>query len=93
MRGLTLFRMHHTSKAEANNTDFIKYILFHNFWSFLFVLSGLVDIGIGAVSYFTGALSAKNSSFPTFAICFIVGSVYLAIGLGIAMAKRKKHTP
>jgi len=56
-------------------------------------ISTTFDKSSVAVSYFTGALSAKNSSFPTFAICFIVGSVYLAIGLGIAMAKRKKHTP
>jgi hypothetical protein len=70
----------------------IKHILFGNFWSFLFVLSGLVDLGIGGVSYLTGALTAKNSPLPTFVICFIVGGVYLFIGFTIAIVKKRRHT-
>ena len=38
----------------------IKHILFRDFWGFLFVLSGLVDLGIGIVSHLTGALTAKR---------------------------------
>jgi len=70
----------------------IKHILFHNFWSFLFVLSGLVDLGIGVVSYLTGTLTAKNSPLPTFTICFIIGGVYISIGLSIAIVKMRRHT-
>jgi hypothetical protein len=70
----------------------VKHMLFHNFWSFLFVLSGLVDLGIGVVSYLTGTLTAKNSPLPTFAICFIVGGVYLSVGISIAIVKMRRHT-
>jgi hypothetical protein len=69
----------------------IKHILFGNFWSFLFVLSGLVDLGIGVVSYLTGALATRNSPLPTFVICFIVGGVYLSVGLTIAIVKIRRH--
>jgi len=70
----------------------IRHILFHNFWSFLFVLSGLIGLGIGAVSYSTGVLTARNSPLPTFAICFIVGGVYLFVGLSIAIVSMRRHT-
>ena len=69
----------------------IKHILFRNFWSFLFILSGLVDLGIGVVSYLTGALAARNSPLPTFAICFIIGGVYLFVGLTIAIVGMRRH--
>lgn len=78
---------------RETNMELIKHILFHNFWAFLFVLSGIVDIGIGIVSYFTGTLSIKNSSLPTFAICFIIGAAYFAIGITIGIFKMRKHTP
>ena len=70
----------------------IKHILLHNFWSFLFVLSGLVDVGIGIVSYFTGTLTTKNSPLATSVICFIVGGVYLFVGFIIAIVKMRRHT-
>lgn len=69
----------------------IRHILFHDFWSFLFVLSGLVDLGIGVVSCFTGALAVSNSPLPTFAICFIVGGVYLSVGFTIAIVRMRRH--
>ena len=72
---------------------FVKHILFHNFWSFLFLLSGLVDLGIGVVSYLTGALAAKNSPVPTFVICFIIGGIYISVGLSLAVIKLRKHNP
>jgi len=68
----------------------IKHILFRNFWGFLFVLSGLVDLGIGIVSHLTGALTARNSFLPTFAICFIVGFFYPG---GIATTTIKFRKP
>ena len=68
-------------------------MLFHSFWAFLFVFSGIVNIGLGILSYFTGALSAEDSPLPTFVICLIVGSVYLAIGIAITLVKKPKRTP
>jgi hypothetical protein len=69
----------------------IKHILFHNFWSFLFVLSGFVDLGIGVVSYLTGTFTAKNSPLPTFTICFMIGGVYLSAGISLAIVKMRRH--
>ena len=71
--------------------ELIKHILLRNFWSFLFILSGLVDLGIGVVSYLTGALTVRNSPLPTFAICFIVGGVYFSIGLTIAIVSMRRR--
>ena len=66
-------------------------MLFRSFWGFLLVLSGIVDVVLGIVSYFTGVLSAENSPLPTFAICLIVGSVYIAFGILIALIKERRR--
>ena len=79
--------------GEAN-TEFIKHILFGNFWSFLLILAGIVDIGIGVLSYFSGILAVRDSPLSTFLICLIVGSIYFAAGLAVAVVKykKRKHT-
>ena len=71
--------------------NLVKYILLRSFLSFLFMLSGLVVLGIGVFSYLTGALAVRNSPLPTFAICFIAGGVYLSVGLTIAIVSMRKH--
>jgi hypothetical protein len=67
----------------------IKYILFGNFWSFLLILSGIVDTAIG-ICVLTGIISVRNSPVPILIICFAIGFIYFAAGLAIAVIKRKK---
>lgn len=69
--------------------EFLKHILFGNFWSFLLILSGIVDIAIG-VFVLTGVLPVKNHQFLIFIICLIIGMVYLAGGFTIALVKMRK---
>jgi len=75
------------------STEFIKFLLFGSFWSFLLVLSAIVDIGLGLVFYFSDALTIENSPLPVSAICFIVGAFYLALAVIVALVKKKKHKP
>ena len=75
---------------KEENTGLIKYILFGNFWSFLLILSGIVDIVLG-ILFLTGIISVKGgSSFLVFIICLITGLVYFLGGLSIAIIQRKK---
>ena len=67
----------------------LKHILFGNFWSFLLVLSGIVDIAIG-IFIFTGLFPVRNSSALILIICLIIGLVYIAAGLAIALVSIKK---
>jgi hypothetical protein len=69
----------------------LKHILFGNFWSFLLILSGIVDIGIG-ILILTGVIQAEDSTFTLFLVCLIIGLVYLAAGLLIAILKSSKQT-
>ena len=78
-------------KQRGTVMDLIKFILFHSFWSFLLILSGIVDIGLGVVSSATGVLAITNSSWSTPAVCYTVGSVYLAAGITIAVIQKRKH--
>ena len=70
--------------------ELIKHILFHSFWSFLLVLSGIVDIIVSIVLYFTGT-SAENAPFPVFLIAFIVGMLYIGAGITIAFFQLKRR--
>ena len=75
---------------REGNTKLIEIIFLHSFWSFLFILSGIANLILGIVSLFTGWLAVKDFVLPTYAICFIGGIIYFAIGVGIAfMVKRK----
>jgi uncharacterized membrane protein HdeD (DUF308 family) len=56
----------------------------------LLILSGIVDIAIG-ILVLTGALPVRNAPLPVFLICFVIGFVYLAAGLIIAIVKMKKQ--
>lgn len=69
----------------------IKHILFHSFWSFLLVLSGIVDIIVSIVLYTTRAQSVTEAPFPIYLISFIVGMLYCAIGVTIAFFQIKKR--
>jgi hypothetical protein len=73
-----------------NKTNLIKYILLHNFWSFLLVLSGIIDITVGVVLFFGDWLSPEIASWKIFLICFSVGVFYLAAGVLIAVVQRRK---
>jgi len=59
------------------------------FWAFLFTLSGILDIAIGLLVW-TGTISVKSSPGPVLEICFIVGALYLAVGLVFNILKTKK---
>ena len=63
----------------------IVYILFHNLWSFLFVLSGIVDMIIALVLYFGNWLGPDEPKLKIFIICFAVGIVYFTVGIIIAL--------
>ena len=63
----------------------IIYILFHNLWSFLFVLSGIVDMITALVLLFGNWLDPDVPKLKIFIICFAVGIVYFAIGIIIAL--------
>lgn len=83
------------SAAKVNTagrcvTVFIKHILFENFWSFLLVLSGVVDIGIGVILVFTDGKSFSGPPLPVFVICFITGAVYLSLGIVIALVRLRR---
>jgi len=67
----------------------IKYILFGNFWSFLLILSAIVDIAIGVI-ILTDVLPVKGSPLPISLVCFAIGLIYLAAGLGIAITRLRK---
>ncbi len=69
----------------------VKHILLHNFWSFLLVISGIIDIALGIVSYFIGTPATKTSQFTTLAICSIIGFIYISIGIALAVFKIKKQ--
>jgi hypothetical protein len=75
---------------KGTDTGLIKHILLGNFWSFLLVLSGIVDIAIG-LSILTGLIAVKNSPFSISIVCFVIGVIYLAAGLAIALFKIKKQ--
>jgi len=68
----------------------LKHILFGNFWSFLLILSGIIDSVIG-IFVLTDIISVEDSSFPTYVICFIIGFIYLTAGLIIAIVKMRKE--
>jgi hypothetical protein len=68
----------------------LKHILFGNFWSFLLILSGIVDITIG-ILVLAGTISVKGSSLPVFLICLFIGLIYLAAGFAIAIVNAKKQ--
>jgi hypothetical protein len=69
----------------------IKYILFHNLWSFLFVLSGIVDMLIAVVLLFSDWLDPDEPKITVFIICFAVGIVYFAIGVIIALVYSRRQ--
>ena len=68
----------------------IKHILFGNFWSFLLILSGVIDMAIG-VLVVTGAIFVRSSTVPVIIVCFGIGLVYLAAGLAIAIVRMKRQ--
>jgi hypothetical protein len=72
-------------------TGLLKVILFGSFWSFLLVLSGLIDIALGLL-FAIGVFSVRESPAPIFVICFIIGSIYLAAGIAIGIAKKRKSS-
>jgi|GEM_PF-3206000 len=67
----------------------LKHILFGNFWSFLLILSGIVDIVIG-LFVLTDLISVRNYSTLLFIICLIIGLVYITAGLVIALVSIRK---
>lgn len=71
-------------------TILIRHILFENFWSFLLILSGFVDIGIGLVLVFTDGKSFSGPPLPVYAICFITGAIYLSLGIVIALVRLRR---
>jgi uncharacterized membrane protein HdeD (DUF308 family) len=73
-------------------TGLIKHILTNNFWAFLLVLSGIVDIGLGIVFYFSEGMRENCSPLTAFLICFCIGVFYLGIGILIGVRKRRKQT-
>ncbi len=75
---------------EEGLTELIKHILLGNFWSFLLVLSGVVDIAIGLVCL-SGAIEVKGSPVTICAICFGMGAVYLALGVLIAVLRMRRQ--
>jgi hypothetical protein len=68
----------------------IKHILLGNFCSFLLILSGIVDIAIG-VLILTGAISVKGHTLAVLIICFVIGFIYFAAGLAIAIVTMKRR--
>jgi len=70
----------------------LKYVLSGNFWCFLLVLSGVIDMVFGLVMYVTPLQFIEEPPFPIFAVCLGVGFVYFSAGIAIAIAKtRTKH--
>jgi hypothetical protein len=71
----------------------VKYILFHNLWSFLFVLSGIVDMIIAVILLLGDWLDPDKPKLTVFIICFAVGVAYFTIGIIIALvfSKRQKN--
>ncbi len=68
----------------------LKLILFGSFWSFLLVVSGIVDIGIGCC-ILSGIISVEGSALTIFLICLGIGLIYLAGGFAIAMVKNRSQ--
>ena len=87
---LLVLSYHASKKPGRNKVKLLKSVLFGSFWSFLLIFSGIVDIAIGII-ILTGVLSVRHAPFPVFIVCFIVGLIYIAAGLGIAIAKIKKQ--
>jgi hypothetical protein len=56
------------------------------------VLSGLFDIALG-LFFATGVISVRGSPLPIYIICFIIGFIYLAAGIAIGIAKKRKSPP
>lgn len=60
------------------------------FFAFLFIFGGIVDIGLGIASYSTGILTDEDAPLPVYALCLIVGGVYLVAGLLLYFIKRPR---
>ena len=65
------------------------FILFGNFWSFLLVLSGIVDVVIGLLVLFD-VIQVVEHSFLAAIFCFVVGAIYFSGGVIIALVKMRK---
>lgn len=72
---------------------FLARILFANVLVFVLIASSVIDFIIGLL-VLTGVIYISNEAeapIPTYAMCFIVGIVYLTIGIIIGVIKRKKR--
>jgi hypothetical protein len=77
--------------GRRHATGLLKVILFGSFWSFLLVLSGIIDIILGLL-FAIGVFSVRESPLPISIICFIIGFIYLAAGISIGVAKKRKSS-
>lgn len=68
----------------------LKYIFFGNFWSFLLILSGIIDLIIGTL-VITDIIHVTEHAFLAAVVAFGVGLLYLAGGLVIAWVKMRKE--
>jgi len=72
-------------------TRLVRHILFSSFWSFILVLSGVVDAGIGLTVFFTGVSFKGRPPLPVFAICLAVGAFYLVAGVIVGLVTLKRR--
>ena len=68
----------------------LKYILLGNFWSFLLILSGIIDLIIGTL-VITDTIHVTEHAFIAAVVAFGVGILYLAGGIVIAVVKTRKE--
>lgn len=68
----------------------LKYIFFGNFWSFLLILSGIIDLIIGTL-VITDIIHVTEHAFIAAVVAFGVGMLYLTGGIVIAWVKMKKE--
>ena len=59
-------------------------------WSFLLVLSGIVDIGIGFF-VLAGVISIRGSASTVFIVCLTTGLFYFSLGIALALIKMRRQ--
>ncbi len=64
--------------------------MFGNFWSFLLILSGIIDLVIGTL-VITDTIHVTEHAFIAAVVAFGVGTLYLAGGIAIAVVKMRRE--